>query len=221
MALGCVLYIQPFHDTSSRNMAEKVACGEYYFLSPWWDDISESAKDLVSSLLISDPVKRFTIKEVQAHRWMSFDQQMSSAAVVRDESIELRGNRCVGKTLRGHGCKLKISKKDLDTFWAMNASLSHLIQLRYCKRQHRKLDNEDARKRDSLKLILDCLQQRMISKTDHPDNLRSECLIQPKMEQDHSFCKSHSLVEHRKASSNKAETQVAPLLRPKIESKLT
>ena len=205
MALGCVLYIQPFHDTSSRNMAEKVACGEYYFLSPWWDDISESAKDLVSSLLIFDPVKRFTVKEAQAHRWMSTDQQLSSAAVVRDELVELRGNRCVGKTLKGHWCELKLSKKDLEIFWAMNASLSHLIQLRYCKRQHRKLENQDARKRDSVKLILACLQQRMPEKG-HMDP------IQPKKECDHSPFKT-------KAHSNETDTQVA-LLRPKSEPKV-
>ena len=52
-ALGCVLYtllcgFPPFYDESIQTLTEKVARGQYTFLSPWWDDISKSAQDLVS-----------------------------------------------------------------------------------------------------------------------------------------------------------------------------
>lgn len=67
-ALGCVLYtvlcgFPPFYDESIEVLTEKVAKGQYTFLSPWWDDISKSAKDLVSHLLTVDPEKRYTIDE--------------------------------------------------------------------------------------------------------------------------------------------------------------
>ena len=73
-ALGCVLYtllcgFPPFFDESVEALVEKVALGHYTFLSPWWDDISDSAKDLVSRLLIVDPTMRFTIDEFLAHPW--------------------------------------------------------------------------------------------------------------------------------------------------------
>jgi len=44
-ALGCVLYtllvgFPPFYDESIQALTEKVARGQYTFLSPWWDEIS-------------------------------------------------------------------------------------------------------------------------------------------------------------------------------------
>ncbi|KAK4243405.1 kinase-like domain-containing protein [Corynascus novoguineensis] len=74
-ALGCVLYtllcgFPPFYDESIEVLTEKVAKGQYTFLSPWWDEISASAKDLISHLLCVDPEKRFTIKEFLAHPWI-------------------------------------------------------------------------------------------------------------------------------------------------------
>ena len=74
-ALGCVLYtllcgFPPFYDESIEVLTEKVAKGSYTFLSPWWDDISKSAKDLITHLLTVDPEKRFTIREFLAHPWV-------------------------------------------------------------------------------------------------------------------------------------------------------
>lgn len=74
-ALGCVLYtllcgFPPFYDESIEVLTEKVAKGQYTFLSPWWDDISKSAKDLISHLLTVDPEKRYTIREFLAHPWI-------------------------------------------------------------------------------------------------------------------------------------------------------
>ncbi|PLB45606.1 Pkinase-domain-containing protein [Aspergillus steynii IBT 23096] len=84
-ALGCVLYtllcgFPPFYDESIQILTEKVARGQYTFLSPWWDDISKSAQDLVSHLLTVDPVKRFTIKEFLAHPWIRGSNEETSAA---------------------------------------------------------------------------------------------------------------------------------------------
>ncbi|KAF9336028.1 MAPK-activated protein kinase Srk1, partial [Linnemannia elongata] len=44
-AMGCVLYtllcgFPPFYDESIQALTEKVARGQYTFLSPWWDEIS-------------------------------------------------------------------------------------------------------------------------------------------------------------------------------------
>ncbi|EFX04635.1 calcium calmodulin-dependent protein kinase [Grosmannia clavigera kw1407] len=74
-ALGCVLYtllcgFPPFYDESIEALTEKVAKGEFTFLSPWWDDISESAKELISHLLDVDPEKRYTIAEFLNHPWV-------------------------------------------------------------------------------------------------------------------------------------------------------
>ncbi|OAD66289.1 calcium/calmodulin-dependent protein kinase, partial [Phycomyces blakesleeanus NRRL 1555(-)] len=74
-ALGCVLYTMlcgfpPFYDEDTKILTEKVARGQYTFLSPWWDSISADAKDLVSHLLCMDPTRRYTIGQFMQHTWM-------------------------------------------------------------------------------------------------------------------------------------------------------
>lgn len=75
-ALGCVLYtilcgFPPFYDESIDVLTRKVAKGQYTFLSPWWDDISAEAKDLVTQLLTVAPDKRLTIDQFLAHPWIT------------------------------------------------------------------------------------------------------------------------------------------------------
>ncbi|KAH9853854.1 Pkinase-domain-containing protein [Lenzites betulinus] len=75
-AMGCVLYtllcgFPPFYDESINVLTEKVARGYYTFLSPWWDSISPTAKDLITHLLCVDPAQRFTIDEFLAHPWIT------------------------------------------------------------------------------------------------------------------------------------------------------
>merc|ERR1712230_328367 len=84
-ALGCVLYtllcgFPPFYDESIQVLTEKVARGQYTFLSPWWDDISKSAQDLVSHLLTVNPDKRYTIDEFLNHPWIRNVQEPTYAA---------------------------------------------------------------------------------------------------------------------------------------------
>ncbi|PLB34316.1 serine/threonine-protein kinase [Aspergillus candidus] len=84
-AMGCVLYtllcgFPPFYDESIQVLTEKVARGQYTFLSPWWDDISKSAQDLISHLLTVDPEKRYTIKEFLAHPWIRGTDEATEAA---------------------------------------------------------------------------------------------------------------------------------------------
>ncbi|KAF3069760.1 Serine/threonine-protein kinase srk1 [Daldinia childiae] len=74
-ALGCVLYtllcgFPPFYDESIEVLTEKVAKGQYTFLSPWWDEISKSAQDLITHLLCVDPDERYTIREFLSHPWI-------------------------------------------------------------------------------------------------------------------------------------------------------
>lgn len=84
-AMGCVLYtllcgFPPFYDESIQVLTEKVAKGQYTFLSPWWDDISKSAQDLVSHLLTVDPEKRYTIQQFLNHPWIKKSTEETYAA---------------------------------------------------------------------------------------------------------------------------------------------
>ncbi|KAK9475220.1 kinase-like domain-containing protein [Dipodascopsis tothii] len=85
-ALGCVLYtllcgFPPFYDESIQALTEKVARGQYTFLSPWWDPISKGAKDLVSHLLTVDPERRYSIDDFLAHPWITQSNAPTAPAI--------------------------------------------------------------------------------------------------------------------------------------------
>lgn len=88
-ALGCVLYIllcgfPPFFNDNIEELTKKVALGQYEFLKPWWDEISDGAKNCVSHLLTVDPLKRYTIEEFMNDPWiMEFLQRSESARGVQ------------------------------------------------------------------------------------------------------------------------------------------
>lgn len=74
-AIGCVLYtllcgFPPFYDERIELLTEKVAKGEYTFLSPWWDEISTGAKHCVAKLLTVDPTQRYTIDQFLNDPWI-------------------------------------------------------------------------------------------------------------------------------------------------------
>ncbi|KAF8953413.1 hypothetical protein BGZ52_011411 [Haplosporangium bisporale] len=78
-AIGCVLYtllcgFPPFFDESIQALTEKVARGQYTFLEPWWNDISDSVKDLITHLLCVDPNQRYTIDQFLEHPWIKAGQ---------------------------------------------------------------------------------------------------------------------------------------------------
>ena len=43
---------------------------DYDFPTPYWDGISDMAKDLISKLLVVDPKKRLTAEEMLKHPWI-------------------------------------------------------------------------------------------------------------------------------------------------------
>jgi len=43
--------------------------GEFEFDSPYWDDISDSAKNFIRQLMCVDADKRYTCREALAHPW--------------------------------------------------------------------------------------------------------------------------------------------------------
>ena len=47
-----------------------IKAGDYDFPSPYWDDISEAAKELIGELLQVDPKKRMSPDELLKHPWI-------------------------------------------------------------------------------------------------------------------------------------------------------
>lgn len=60
----------PFYDDNNQQLFALISKGEFDFPSPYWDDISDSAKNLIKQLLVVDPKQRMTCDKIMSHPWM-------------------------------------------------------------------------------------------------------------------------------------------------------
>ncbi|XP_026528925.1 calcium/calmodulin-dependent protein kinase type IV isoform X1 [Notechis scutatus] len=76
-SIGIITYIllcgfEPFYDErGDQYMFKRILNCEYDFVSPWWDDVSLNAKDLVRKLIVLDPKKRLTTFQALQHPWVT------------------------------------------------------------------------------------------------------------------------------------------------------
>ncbi|KAK3372464.1 kinase-like domain-containing protein [Podospora didyma] len=80
-SLGVVLYIclcgfPPFSDELTSpdfpyTLSEQIRKGRFDYPSPYWDPVDDLALDLIDSMLVVDPERRFTIDQCLAHPWMT------------------------------------------------------------------------------------------------------------------------------------------------------
>jgi len=89
-SIGVILYIllcgfPPFFDENTPNLYRAIKAGRFDFPSPYWDDISDSAKNLIQRLLTVDPRQRATSEQVLAHPWIAnkFTSNISSTLADR------------------------------------------------------------------------------------------------------------------------------------------
>uniref|UniRef100_A0A7S3JQ70 Protein kinase domain-containing protein n=1 Tax=Aureoumbra lagunensis TaxID=44058 RepID=A0A7S3JQ70_9STRA len=78
-SLGVILFIllcgyPPFYDENNAVIFKLIKTGDYAFASPYWDNISDGAKHLVSRLLTVDVKKRISASQVFEHPWMKTAQ---------------------------------------------------------------------------------------------------------------------------------------------------
>jgi len=77
-SIGIILYIllcgfPPFYDDDNDKLFELISKGKVEFPSPYWDNISDPAKDLIRRLLNVDPNKRLKSDDILSHPWMVGD----------------------------------------------------------------------------------------------------------------------------------------------------
>nr|CAD7196651.1 unnamed protein product [Timema douglasi] len=75
-SIGVISYIllcgyPPFYDENDANLFAQILKGEFEFDSPYWDDISDSAKDFIRQLMCVEVEKRYTCRQALAHPWIS------------------------------------------------------------------------------------------------------------------------------------------------------
>ncbi|KAK3341595.1 kinase-like domain-containing protein [Lasiosphaeria hispida] len=82
-SLGVVLYIclcgfPPFSDELTTRdfpytLSQQIRKGRFDYPSPYWDSVGDPALDLIDSMLVVDPERRFTVDQCLAHPWMTAD----------------------------------------------------------------------------------------------------------------------------------------------------
>lgn len=73
-SIGVVLYIMlcgfpPFYDENDEALFELIKECKFDFPSPYWDDISDDAKDIIRNLLTKDPKARYDCQKLKNHNW--------------------------------------------------------------------------------------------------------------------------------------------------------
>ncbi|KAI1845713.1 hypothetical protein JX265_008696 [Neoarthrinium moseri] len=80
-SLGVVLYIclcgfPPFSDELYTKeypftLSQQIKSGRFDYPSPYWDSVGDPALDLIDSMLVVEPEKRYTVDQCLAHPWIT------------------------------------------------------------------------------------------------------------------------------------------------------
>uniref|UniRef100_UPI00398F6A69 serine/threonine-protein kinase DCLK3-like n=1 Tax=Pristiophorus japonicus TaxID=55135 RepID=UPI00398F6A69 len=95
-ATGVILYIllcgfPPFRslERDQEELFEIIQLGEYEYLAPYWENISDGAKDLVSKLLVVNPRNRYTAQQVLRHAWIWSAGRRNTHNLQREVSMNI------------------------------------------------------------------------------------------------------------------------------------
>ena len=74
-SIGVILFIllsgrPPFGGNTDQIILQSVHSGKYSFSTPEWENVSDSAKDLIDKLLEYDVDKRISAKDALNHDWI-------------------------------------------------------------------------------------------------------------------------------------------------------
>ena len=92
-SIGVILYIllcgfPPFYEENNQKLFEMIKNCDFEFPSPFWDDVSQEAKDLIKAILVRDPKQRLTAEMILSHSWVNGDK--ASRVVLKDVTENMR-----------------------------------------------------------------------------------------------------------------------------------
>ncbi|GBG31164.1 Protein kinase, putative [Hondaea fermentalgiana] len=92
-SVGVIVYIllcgfPPFYAENDAEMFEAIKAASYDFPSPYWDRISDSAKDLVRGLLQKNPDRRLTTEQALEHPWITGESASTEVNTVLIETLK-------------------------------------------------------------------------------------------------------------------------------------
>ncbi|CAL8326054.1 unnamed protein product [Merluccius merluccius] len=95
-SIGVITYIllcgyPPFYEETETRLFSKIMKAQYEFDSPFWDDISESAKDFISNMMQKNPNMRYSTEQALRHPWI-IGKTARSQDIYHSVSVQIQKN---------------------------------------------------------------------------------------------------------------------------------
>ncbi|KAM7411247.1 hypothetical protein PAMA_021304 [Pampus argenteus] len=95
-SIGVITYIllcgyPPFYEESETRLFSKIMKAQYEFDSPFWDDISESAKDFIRNMMQKNPHMRYSTEQALRHPWI-IGKTARSQDIYYSVSVQIQKN---------------------------------------------------------------------------------------------------------------------------------
>ncbi|XP_051961646.1 calcium/calmodulin-dependent protein kinase type 1D-like isoform X1 [Xyrauchen texanus] len=95
-SIGVITYIllcgyPPFYEETETRLFSKIMKAQYEFDSPFWDDISESAKDFIRNMMQKNPKMRYTTEQALRHPWI-IGKTARSQDIHHSVSVQIQKN---------------------------------------------------------------------------------------------------------------------------------
>lgn len=125
---GVILYIllcgfPPFYEEELPALFDQILHARYDFPSPWWDSVSDGAKDLVQKLLVLNPKERLTAEQVLSHPWIASEGGATAMNDLKSAQTTLKRYNASRKLKKA--AHAIIAKKKMADLTAAMAAASH------------------------------------------------------------------------------------------------
>ena len=80
----------PFYADDNNTLFNMIKKADFEFHSPYWDNVSENAKDLIKKLLIVEPEKRLSTEEILKHPWLTQTVHSKENLSFKEDYIEYK-----------------------------------------------------------------------------------------------------------------------------------
>uniref|UniRef100_A0A8C9SZA3 Calcium/calmodulin-dependent protein kinase IGb n=1 Tax=Scleropages formosus TaxID=113540 RepID=A0A8C9SZA3_SCLFO len=95
-SIGVITYIllcgyPPFYEETETRLFSKIMKAQYEFDSPFWDDISDSAKDFIRNMMQKNPKMRYAPDQALRHPWI-IGETARNQDIYRSVSAQMQKN---------------------------------------------------------------------------------------------------------------------------------
>ncbi|GFR84439.1 calcium/calmodulin-dependent protein kinase type II subunit beta-like [Elysia marginata] len=137
-ACGVVLYIllvgyPPFWDEDQHRLYAQIKAGAYDYPSPEWDTVTPEAKNLINSMLNTNPNKRINAAEALKHPWICQRERVASV-VHRQETVDCLKKFNARRKLKGAILTTMLATRNFSTIRGFGKFVLTVLDVLWCSR---------------------------------------------------------------------------------------